>query len=200
MSPTSGLGTWCSLAREYPTSWKGFVRKYLSKVSVKQPPPPPAPGQQAPPDPVQIADLALLVLELQALQPVPEVPVWVCNVCGKSCKTAVGLGSHLRKHGYRHAATKLCSSSRCPICLGEYWSRPRCIRHLRENKTGCLDVLQRIRQPLPPELLAELEAEDRAAARRMRRQGLRPLAADTPAVRASGPLLQEAADLVRRAL
>lgn len=27
---------------------------------------------------------------------------WVCEVCGQSCRSALGLSSHMRKHGKRY--------------------------------------------------------------------------------------------------
>jgi hypothetical protein len=42
-------------------------------------------------------EIALIVATKTKKVPVPVVPI-ACEVCGKSCKTALGLGSHMRTH------------------------------------------------------------------------------------------------------
>ena len=70
----------------------------------------------------------------------------------------------------------------------QFEARPQCLRHLREEKTSCLQHLIRIEDPYPEDLIKALDAEEAAANRAARRAGhLRP-PTSVPARRPQGPL------------
>ena len=176
--PRQHLGPWLHLIRGSPAEWMQLLKLFLSRsTSVARSTEASAQdvGTPAAPSPPSLA------------------VIFQCSECDFFCDTAAGLGTHrMKEHGYRHEVRSLVgSSSVCRVCMVQFWTRPRLLRHLRERKaarcTPCLDLLRTFAQPIDPEHVKELDAEEAAACQRSRRQGSqRPLVLGPP-VPAYGP-------------
>ena len=116
--------------------------------------------------------------------------VWSCDVCGDLFKSRQARAVHaFRKHGVKRRERQFIDTTRCPICLLEFWSRERVIAHVCEKREVCrINLLQRepILTAAQADELDRIELTDRA--RSNRRSGLRRAHASKPCVRLSGPL------------
>ena len=78
----------------------------------------------------------------------------------------------------------------CGSCMKHHGTRPRLISHLKHASGVCLDRLMLWRQPLDPDLVEELDAEDEANRQKLFRIGRSPLWAETPCHRVQGPIFR----------
>lgn len=111
----------------------------------------------------------------------------MCVECGAAFANRHGLGTHRVSHGFKHAARQIADGDTCLVCLTRYERIPQLIRHLREQKTNCLETLLSLQTFLDPEEGARLDAIEAAASNAARAKGsLRPPTAIQP-VQLHGP-------------
>ena len=112
--------------------------------------------------------------ETQTLQQCPE--------CSASFPSWAHLSGHLmRVHGASKLARAYVEGTHCPICLLQFWSHDRLLRHLSFAKTKCLALLVASRRPC-----YSLHSVS---------SGLKE---QLPCVRLSGPLRPVASDVVQQ--
>ena len=115
-----------------------------------------------------------------------------CYECGQSFDSAVALGSHRqREHNYRNVARRYAVGSNCRVCLTAFQDRVQLIRHIRENKRGCLDLFRTHFDMIPAEESATLDAQDAVCLKAARRCGHQRPPVTWVAVRAAGPLRRD---------
>ena len=115
---------------------------------------------------------------------------WVCDACGKRTGSKQALAVHaFRKHGFvRKARFYADQDAVCHICLLKFGCRGRLIEHLANASPKCMDALLRMFKPLPDDVVAALDASDRATARELVHTGRRRVVATMPCFRLPGPL------------
>ena len=112
-----------------------------------------------------------------------------CYECGYEALSAHQLATHnAQKHNYKHPARLFCATATCRVCLTNYDTRARCVRHLREGKTSCLQVLMDHTQAMPLCDAVVLDAVEASEAREAKAKGTWHLRARVPAARSQGPL------------
>jgi len=102
----SGMRAWIELARDYPPAWRS-----LTKLLSEQPAEASSEQQQ-------------------------ELPSFHCEVCEASFSTHHGLQSHrANRHGLgRWWRAFIDGSGRCPACSCMFFTRTRCIAHVRRSE------------------------------------------------------------------
>ena len=89
-----------------------------------------------------------------------------CEQCGNQLGSLQKLTVHqFLAHRTRREERKLAYGTRCCICLREYHTRTRYVRHLMRRESLCFSLTRQLREPISPEDLAKLEG---AEARRLR--------------------------------
>ena len=116
------------------------------------------------------------------LQPTP--PVRPCPECGRLFPRQALVCHRMKVHGVRAPARRMVAGTACPVCLTEFHTRTRLIRHLEHDCPRCsLQLAQR-----PWELTQEEALElDRLEQARRRSRGSCDVAARLPAYRICGP-------------
>ena len=159
--PHEQLCTWLRLFAEHPAAWQNIVRKWTKKRA----------SSEVNPDSV-----------------LPGFPVLVeqhhCYDCGLCFSSRKSLVSHARlAHGHESEVRKrVGSTSICPVCGTNFWTRPRLIRHFSSSGRCHIRLTQSI-PPIPEADFILAEEESRAAWRLARAEGSHVLAAFRPASR-----------------
>ena len=91
------------------------------------------------------------------------------------------------KHGVRDPMRNhIGDTTTCPACLSVFGTRVALLIHLQANRTpACRQVAMRS-EPLPPEVVAELDLRDTELRRTGRKLGLTSAPVRIPAVNAKG--------------
>ena len=72
----------------------------------------------------------------------PEAGLFKCEHCALQFTSVHRLSVHLfASHGLRCPADAFVAGTTCPVCLRQYWTRSRVIRHLQYNSPSCLQQL-----------------------------------------------------------
>ena len=70
-----------------------------------------------------------------------DTSVFRCSLCGFSCHSGAALSGHLAaRHAHSNFARLFVEGSHCRICLKQFWTIPRLLRHL-SGATSCLAQL-----------------------------------------------------------
>ena len=110
-----------------------------------------------------------------------------CLACGKAFESSYALHGHMAKvHGKRNEARLYVNGTSCTCCLREFWTRERCIYHVK--KTRCITMMRLHIEPISAAAAAALDKEAAPQQRRNTKAGRNPRFAELPAIRAQGPL------------
>ena len=72
----------------------------------------------------------------------PEAGLFKCEHCALQFTSVHRLSVHLfASHRLRCPADAFVAGTTCPVCLRQYWTRSRVIRHLQYNSPSCLQQL-----------------------------------------------------------
>ena len=127
-----------------------------------------------------------------AVSPVLQIfaqPI-VCDSCGKVSKSLQAHSVHsFRAHGIKCKLRKYVPHTHCLICLREFWTRERCLNHVRYRSQVC-----RFNSILRGPILDDVEADalDQKCLkhnRQLHASGRRRHAVDRPSIILQGPLL-----------
>ena len=114
----------------------------------------------------------------------------VCNICGKVSKSLQAHSVHsYRVHGIRCRLRTYVPHTHCLICLREFWTRERCLNHIRYPSKVC-----RFNSVLRGPILNDLEADSLDQEwlrhnRQLHASGRRRHAVDRPSIILHGLLL-----------
>ena len=179
--PQGDLSQWIQFIHDFPIQFKALVTLAL-EVSVKN-----MALQEATSAPGPPSCNSPAVDDVQPYQ-------HVCLDCGYAAKSLHGLQTHrAKRHGYVHVSRRLAGASpTCRVCLVNFWSRPRLLRHLREEKvsngcTPCLNLLLQFAEPLPVEEQQALDEQEAVSCRAARRTGHQRPAVAAPPIPVYGP-------------
>jgi len=112
-----------------------------------------------------------------------------CPHCHKSFNTKQALASHRHtQHDDKIVARWYQRNTSCNICMVEFHTRQRVLRHLNESATGCLEVKVSQQLPLEDSEVASLDIAEAAILREERRTGTKAQSRVKPHLRISGPL------------
>ena len=115
-----------------------------------------------------------------------------CEVCGHISRSAQSHALHLSsKHGIKSKFRRYVDGSVCKVCLVQFWSRERCLNHIRYRSVVC-KANHLFRGPvLSLDEAKSLDLEACTVNRKLHASGKRRhnVPADEPCVRLSGPLL-----------
>lgn len=115
--------------------------------------------------------------------------LFVCVTCAASFDTRQKVATHAFKaHGTKNAARSYVDTTHCPMCMQDFSTRGRVIRHLEDKSQRCLSALLISSVALSKEAQDAQEAESRSCIRGLSAQGLRPSHARKPVFRLVGPL------------
>ena len=133
---------------------------------------------------------------------------FLCHQCGEAFPSLAGLTCHARyKHNDRevtstgtHARTIDTSlscrvgvriaSSRCKLCLQEFFNRGRLVRHITGDSPTCQAWYLGTAEPWPVSVIEPLQQEERDRVRLCKAKKEFPYKADPPVLQAYGPFLQ----------
>jgi hypothetical protein len=122
----------------------------------------------------------------------PAAQTVTCPLCQQAFPSAQKLALHsFSVHHQINNARRLATGPTCIFCLQDFHSRLRTIKHLH-NSPRCRYLYTHVCPPIPAAVLSALEETDSINARALAANGLSRFAADLPAVRLEGPLLEEA--------
>ena len=112
-----------------------------------------------------------------------------CSLCDKSFRSKQSLSVHKFKcHNVKSYVRKYVARTFCTVCLREFWSRERCVNHLRYRSKVCLSNML-FRGPLLTDAEADvMDDECKAANVRLQHGGKRRHHVDHPSIRLEGPL------------
>ena len=112
-----------------------------------------------------------------------------CSICGKVSKSSQAHALHMfRGHGVKCKFRRYVPFTHCVICLREFWSRERCLNHVKKSKVCKFNLL--MQEPLLSQEQADsLDQECSARNRQLHAAGRRRHATDLSAIRLQGPLL-----------
>ena len=114
---------------------------------------------------------------------------WACDVCGQRFHTLQQVAAHqFDKHRIRNDARRYARTTHCEVCLMEYHSRTRLVRHLAYTATGCYDQMVQRMHPLNDEQVELAEKEEAGRLRKARHSGRQHARHRMPNVRLLGPL------------
>ena len=93
-------------------------------------------------------------------------------------------------HKFKNFNRRFAYSSVCPICVVEYSTRPRLLRHLNRPKNNfCVPLLHKYFVPMTVEQSEQLDAIDLPNIKKLIRKGLPKWYSDIPNHRVCGPPL-----------
>ena len=114
----------------------------------------------------------------------------VCYDCGKLSSSLQAHSVHLASaHGIKSKFRKFVDSSVCKVCLTQFWTRERCLNHVRYRSMICKNNLLLRGPSLSEAEAAACDEIDRADNRAFYARGLRACHVDLPPVRVLGPML-----------
>ena len=127
-----------------------------------------------------------------AVSPVLQVfsqPI-VCTICSKVSKSLQAHTVHsFRVHGIRSKLRRYVPHTHCLICLREFWTRERCLNHIRYRSQVCR-LNSVLRGPILNDVETEaLDQEWLTHNRQLHASGRRRHAVDRPSIILQGPLL-----------
>ena len=109
-------------------------------------------------------------------------------------RTLHAMRSHAaKKHGVRIWQRLYVDGSACPVCLKQFWTRPRLLAHYRKSAATCAQLLPSYRPRMDLDDSRRLDKEDEALRKSFMKKGRALTWAELPCVRVSGPLRREAA-------
>ena len=113
-----------------------------------------------------------------------------CDICFSSAKR---LSGHIfQKHHLRNPIRQFIDTTSCPICLLEFGSVERVVRHLSCRKdcpvNKCRTAMMLFFPTLAPDQLNCIDEASRQQSHKLMRAGHRETYAERPAVRLQGPL------------
>ena len=120
-----------------------------------------------------------------------------CEMCNKNFESAKSLSCHnFQVHHVRNPVRQFVDSSCCPICLTEFWSIERLIRHLSIRKdcpfNKCRTIMLLFFSPLTHEQISKIDEDALRESKKLKHQGRRETFADLPATAAEGPRIKVA--------
>ena len=111
-----------------------------------------------------------------------------CSICGRLSKSSQAHAVHtFTKHGIKCRFRLYVPFTHCLVCLREFWSRERCLNHVKKSKVCKYNLI--LRGPcLSQDEADSLDQDDRMRNRQLHLVGRRRHAVDNAAVRLPGPL------------
>ena len=113
-----------------------------------------------------------------------------CDICGHISKSSQSHSVHMcSKHGVKSRFRRYVDGHVCRICLRNFWTRERCLNHVRYRSVICKSNTLMRGPVISNEEADSLDQMDCSEHSRLYALGKRRCNADLPCIQNQGPLL-----------